>query len=204
MGVMPWRTGDCPRLVIRLSLGVLRVSSMRLFGLAVAVFLSAGCLYEDPVFKVEVCGDVRVPLDVDAFRITIFDAQLDKELVSGTRELVSCPGVVTKGLPQSVELAAVSGESWVRVQGLKDGVTVSRFDRRVRVGEDEGADVRVSITRACLGIMCAKGQTCIKGDCVLADFSSPPEICTGPTPSGPDPTDSVVYCPDDSSNVEEL
>lgn len=176
---------------------------MRRFGLVVAVILCAGCLYEDPVFNVKVCGDVRVPQDVDAFRVTILDAQLETELVSGTRELVSCPGIVTLSLPQNVELAAVAGESWVRVQGLKEGLTVSRFDRRVRVGDDEGADILVSITRACLGNMCARGQTCIDGECVLADFTSPPEICSGTLPEGPDPEDTAIYCPDDSPEMEE-
>lgn len=173
------------------------VRTMRLIAVLFVVLCVGGCFYEDPVFRIEVCGDVRVPQDVDAYRITIWDPNLETELLSGTRELVQCPGVKVTDLPQVVELSAVSGESWVRVQGLKNGVPVSRFDRRVRVGDDEDADIIVSITRSCLGVTCPKGQTCFDGSCALADFSSSSEICSGTTPTGPDVPDTTEYCPDD-------
>lgn len=173
------------------------VRAMRRIASLFFLVCMGGCFYEDPVFRIEVCGDVRVPEDIDAYRITVWDSTLDTELQSGTRELVQCPGVQTIDLPQVVELSAVSGDSWVRVQGLKNGVPVSRFDRRVRVGDDEDAEIIVSITRSCLGVTCAKGQTCFDGTCALADFTSTSEICTGTTPSTPDEPDTTVYCPDD-------
>lgn len=63
-----------------------------------------------------------------------------------------------------VTLDAGRGLGWVVVQGLRDGVDVIRAEARGR----DGDQVAVGLFRACLGVRCPKGRSCVHGVCELA------------------------------------
>lgn len=163
---------------------------------------SFGCFYEEPKLRVEVCGDALIPDDIDAFRISIWDENLENELVSGTRELLRCPGPDFLALPQEVEFNAIEGETWIRVQGLRNGESVSSFWARQRTDADESGEVRVSITRACLGIQCAVGQTCVDGQCVLAEYQPASSICSSSAMVAIPEREPITYCAGDMAPEE--
>jgi hypothetical protein len=83
----------------------------------------------------------------------------------------------TKSLPVIGSLKARSGSGYVRVQALLEGVEVARFDRQVP--DLEGVStVDMPLTEKCYGrYNCALGQTCVKGDCVVAPMATDPPTC---------------------------
>jgi hypothetical protein len=167
---------------------------MKFWSLFIALLVS-GCIADAPKFNVRVCGDVRIPEDVDGYRVVVFDEDLAQELRSGAEELVTCPGDQVLDLPRSSSFESVVGNSWVRLQGLKDGIVVTTFDRRVRANEDDDVDITVGMTRACIGATCAKGLTCYDGVCQAAKFESNDSVCKGsdvPIVDDPEPT---PFCP---------
>ncbi|MEZ4459892.1 MAG: hypothetical protein R3E66_09215 [bacterium] len=129
----------------------------------ILLLMVVGCVPGDPTFNVTVCGDVEIPGDVDAYRIVIYDADLNDEVVSGGEDLVTCPGDVVRSLPRRSEFTAVAGETWVRVQGLKQGVVRTTFDRRVRAEDGEDVSIRVGMTRACWGSIAPKAKHALTG-----------------------------------------
>ena len=166
------------------------------------MMMVVGCVPGDPTFNVTVCGDVEIPGDVDAYRIVIYDADLNNEVVSGGEDLVTCPDDVVRSLPRRSEFTAVAGETWVRVQGLKQGVVRTTFDRRVRAEDGEDVSIRVGMTRACLGINCPKGQTCFDGTCAAAKFDSDTSVCASSVPPVVEPVvDDTPFCTADNGGT---
>lgn len=142
-----------------------------------------GCTAPANLVFIEICGDVFVPADVDALRISILDEDYN-EYKSGTLELLRCPEDVELELPQTTELEAPYGNVWVAVQGLQQGVEVVRSERRLLIEDGEPAqDVLVGLTRSCMRITCPKGLTCIDGVCEQAPWESDEEVCEGGPPS---------------------
>jgi hypothetical protein len=166
---------------------------MKLWLLSSLCLLSA-CVAEPAKYDVEVCGDVQIPRDVDAFRVVVLDSELERELASGAEDLVTCPGDVPVDLPRTTSFEAVDGDVWIRLQGLRQGVVVTSFDRRVRATEDD-VEVVVGMTRACLGIMCPKGQTCYDGVCRAAEFTSDRAVCQSDVPPTVEPPEPGPFCP---------
>lgn len=167
---------------------------MKLWLLSSLCLLSA-CVAEPAKYHVDVCGDVLIPRDVDAYRVVVLDADLERELASGAEDLVLCPGDVPVSLPRTTSFDAEDGDAWIRLQGLRQGVVVSTFDRRVRASESEDVSVTVGMTRACLGIMCPKGQTCYDGVCKAAEFSSDSSVCTSQVAPTVEPPEPTPVCP---------
>ena len=133
------------------------------------------------------CGDVAIPERVDALRVTILDAQRD-EIVAGVRELVLCPQDELRPLPQTFTFEPLDvPDAWVVVQGLEGDVTRVRFERRVSLSSDRREVVRLGVTRACLGVMCPLGQTCVQGICERVGLGEPEGMC-GEADASPDPT----------------
>lgn len=149
---------------------------------ALTLFVAA-CARPSDVVVIEMCGDVEIPEDVDAVRISILDAER-ANYNDGMLELLRCPGDEIRELPQTVELDAPVGDVWIAVQGLQDGVEVLRSERRAVVSSRGAApEVLVGLTRSCMRVTCPLGQTCIDGDCEQAPWESDESMCSGGRPS---------------------
>ena len=132
-----------------------------------AVFMvsALGCRPEATPVRVSVCGDVAVPMQIDAVRVSILDAER-AEVASGVRELIECPADRLRSLPQEFEFTQRPGEIRIVAQALLDGVEVGRSERLV-LDASEGAELTVALEAACVGVTCPLGQTCVAGGCEL-------------------------------------
>ena len=70
--------------------------------LLAAGICSTGCVADDGMVHVDVCGDVKIPDDVTAARVSILNSQR-KEVRSTVLELAKCPGPDVTDLPQTVD-----------------------------------------------------------------------------------------------------
>jgi hypothetical protein len=83
----------------------------------------------------------------------------------------------TRSLPIIASLTTGSGSGYVRVQALLKGVEVARFDRQVPKLDAVSA-VDMPLAEKCYGrYNCALGQTCVKGECVVAPYTADPPTC---------------------------
>lgn len=150
---------------------------------ALAVFVAvavAGCLREPPRVEVTVCGDVGIPDEIDAVRVSLLDADR-AEVASGVRELVRCPEDELRPLPQVFDFQPVDlVNAWVVVQGLEGDVERVRFERRASLSSDQVELIKMGLTRTCVGIQCPLGQTCVGGECELAPEAEFEGICGAP------------------------
>lgn len=160
----------------RITPGAIAASIVALVASMALVAGGASCGRRSPVVQVDVCGDVRVPAQIDALRVSVLDAER-REIRAGLRELVECPESVVLELPQRFEFQPVDGEVWIVVQGLSDGVERLRFERRAQLSTDEVTTVQLGLTQDCLGISCPLGLTCIDGECEQAPFETDEAIC---------------------------
>ena len=159
----------------------------------------SGCPGEPPLLAVSVCGDVSVPDQVDAVRVSVLDANRD-EFASGVLQLVECPADRLKNLPQVLEFTPPVGEVRVVAQALKGGVEVARSERSV-ADASEGASVTVALQTTCIGLTCPIGRTCVDGACELvADANGSPcsssQVDPGPDAGTPDPDPEPDPIPD--------
>lgn len=186
-----------------------RVPTRHLGVLVVCTALLAGC-GNGPRVHLHVCGDIRVPKDVDALGITLLDAA-GNQVYNGSQDLFTAAaadggsaagdggvadggapptdgGTCTTGqaqdLPLSFDLRLGHGDMWVIVQGFEQGAPVIEVEGRVRFPTQGAADVTVGLTRDCLGVHCAYGQTCVKGTCQITAFGGTPSSCTGQGSTG--------------------
>jgi hypothetical protein len=106
-----------------------------------------------------------VPRDIDSVRVVLADQQ-QNVLREGVRQLWTCPGPALRNLPQTIEFAPAEGDIFVTVQGLKDGVPVIQKVLRTTFTAGDNT-ATVSLDRACKGVQCAAGETCVQGGCEL-------------------------------------
>ena len=132
-------------------------------GLLGVLWLLAAC-GGSPETRVRVCGDVSVPGEVDALRVSLRD-EIFGELRAGVLELVTDEGV--RGLPVTMTFPPVRETQWVTVVALLEGVEVARFDRHTGT-LPEDADVHLVLTSACYRFTCPRGQTCLDALCDTA------------------------------------
>lgn len=175
-------------------LGVARLALL----LAPLLLVMGSCGAETPSLTVQICGDVRVPQDVDAVRI----AALNSDRVpaaSGVLSLLECePAETVVGLPQTMDLNPGPGDSWITLEGIKEGVVVAHYEQRIKLEEGDSATLTMGLTRDCLGILsCALGQSCVDGQCVIVEYGSPTGICAGGEVEGAEPDDPGPYCDDE-------
>jgi len=148
----------------------------------VAALLLSACGPPPNSVFVELCGDVQIPTDIDAVRVSILTADRSEHR-TGTLDLLNC-GSDQLTLPQTQELEAPFGDVWVVAQGLQDGVEVLHSERRLNI-EDKGKaqDAIIALTRSCMRLQCSLGQTCIAGVCEQAPFPDDEVSCSGGSPS---------------------
>jgi len=147
--------------------------------------LAIGC--DDAALDtVRVCGDLRVPAEFVALRVTVLsigDGQLDERTGGAivlADEEADDNATSVKQLPVEVGVAAISGARVFRVQALgRDGNEVGRSE--VLVAGSPSDPVVVNLSRACLGFVCPLGQTCDDGACIVTPAAS--SACL--TPKGP-------------------
>jgi hypothetical protein len=141
----------------------------RLLGvLAVALATIAGCEDPEPALEVSVCGDLQVPRQMDAVRVSLLgpDRTTREE---GVIELLKCPAGDVEQLPIRTSFAPPDGEGWIVVQGLSRGAVVARVESRLETEADESIEIRLPLTESCLGAFsCPAGQTCLQGECRVA------------------------------------
>lgn len=157
-----------------------------------------------PYVHLHVCGDVAVPSDVDTVGVSLLDEN-QKSLYEGTSNLFTAKsGAVADGgttdggtsdggvcepgtaqtLPLTFDLTAGQGNMWVVVRGFRDGVPVETVWGRVTLLTHGSADVSIGLTKDCLGVKCAYGQTCIRGQCEITKFGGDPKSCQGAPDTG--------------------
>lgn len=136
--------------------------------------------------QVQLCGDVLIPQEVDSVRVSVLEANR-QEVRSGVQELVDCTQLRALPLSRRINFTSYDdSELWVVAQGLRQGVEIMRFERRYRPSQEQEV-VELGLTRACLGIFCPLGQTCIQGLCEQAPFTSPSSLCkSAAAPNGAD------------------
>ncbi len=159
-----------------------------MIGTWMLIGFGAGC-FSGPSVEVEVCGDVRVPSEVDTLRLSLSDEN-GVESYSGVFSLYDFPAdggctVDPAALPQTFELREGSGQMWVTIQGLRDQIEVTRVEARVEFPVRGSTDVVMALTSDCLGISCPFGQTCVAGLCEIAQFGGNPDRCENLQPRDP-------------------
>jgi hypothetical protein len=132
-----------------------------------ALGLLGGACDDSTLDTVRVCGDLVVPDELVALRVTVWsvgDGVLTER--TGGAVVLSEEGAKTRQLPVEVAVRAVSGERVFRAQALgADGTEVGRGE--VLVSGSPSEAVVVNVTRACLGFVCPLGQTCEDAACVI-------------------------------------
>ncbi len=153
---------------------------LALVGLAFGL-LACGADGGEPL---RLCGDLAVPSDVDALRVSVLDETQASEHFSAVIELLECPAERLTQLPLDFEVPKITANSWLRVQGLAGGAEVLRVE--LRAGPDpDRARIAVALTRQCLGRACPVGQTCLDGACVIAPEAGDARLsCDGFAASG--------------------
>lgn len=129
---------------------------------------------DDPMEALLVCGDLDVPTQLDALRVSLVDDAQEVRF-TGLVALAECAPERLRQLPVNVELPLVEAPRWLRVQGLLDGVEAVRVELPVAVNGRRDL-LTVNLTERCLGVTCALGQTCVDGSCVVAPEASDPRI----------------------------
>ena len=213
----------------------------------VAGVLAACSGTPDPTLTVRICGDLSVPDEVDAIRLTVLDPDRNQvwtsldELVTpeldaarfdfalgeagllppapgdggadggdatldqGVADAAPDGGVGDGGLDAGggadldagvdagptgpaislVEyVPAVRGEIWLQVQALKNGI--GQVTAEVR----PGTVARIALSRACVGVTCNAGLTCLDGQCVQV-----PPAMECPAPGGAAAEDASPRAP---------
>jgi hypothetical protein len=181
------------------------IKSVIFFLGAVGIWSLVGC-GNSPRVVAHLCGDVNIPGDIDAVRLSLQD-ETDQEMASGVVQLfkpeqegiplgqentetdggpgeVLCPKGEVQELPVDFELYNGAGTVWVIAQGLRDQVEVMRSIVRAQFPISGPEHVYLGLQSSCLGAFCAYGQTCVDGKCEVAIFNGDENICpggTGPT-----------------------
>lgn len=133
-------------------------------------WLGGSACDDSPLDQVRVCGDVRVPDEIVAVRVTVLSvgAGVLTERTGGVVDLAGPDEEDSniRQLPVEVAVKAVAGERVFRAQALDaDGAEVGRGE--VLVSGSPSEAVVVNLSRACLGFVCPLGQTCEDATCVV-------------------------------------
>lgn len=166
---------------------------------AVALLVLAGCK-DDPIVTVQVCGNVSVPAEVDAVRVSLRDSSYEVVL-DGVQEFIQCPAGLVGGLPTSTAFSGQSGDRYIVAEALKDGIVRASVATRLQFPPDDDLTVTLRLTVDCLGKTCPLGQTCLDGDCKVVPYHmSEPQSC--PTSGGIfEPGGADVAQPEDVGTV---
>ena len=121
---------------------------IELTALSVAVLLAfgAGCGEDDLLITVNICGDVRVPQDIDAVRVGILNNDRSPA-TAGVLQLLECqPAERIIKLPQSMDLDSEPGQVWVVLDGIKDEIVVATYEQQANVEEGEQSTLTMGVT----------------------------------------------------------
>lgn len=154
------RVGSNPREVIRV-----------LTLLAPLVLGAAPACADDALDPVRVCGDLIVPGDLVAVRVTV----LDEALAERGGGVVELDGASPRQLPVEVAVPHHVGRRVVRAQAIGEGgVEVARAD--VLADGAAGERVTLNLVADCLGQLCPLGQTCLAGACTVTPEAGDPRL----------------------------
>ncbi len=159
-------------------------------GLMLFAWSLTGCFAEGANLNLEVCGDVEIPLEVDGYKVLIYDSERANIEVDGAEDLATCVNGEEKvtSLPTSFNFTEVPPDGWVVLQGLKGGAVVSTFERRLNAEEGDDISISMGITRSCLRISCPIGQTCYgDGQCTTIELGDDRGACNSEPGTEPDP-----------------
>jgi hypothetical protein len=169
---------------------------------SLAALLTLAACAAEPTLSVEVCSDLRVPAELDAVRIVLFDAQRSAERYATVFELIECPAGRLRGLPQVVRVPSPKAAAWLRVEGLRDGIAVISAETRLQEGDGESAPIPVSLEAPCRGQVCPLGQTCLTDACTAAPYhaETPMRCVAAATPEADAGSDSDSEADSDSDS----
>lgn len=137
---------------------------------------SGGCLdTSDTPLTVVACTSLDSTTTIDAMRIALLDSDL-QTILDGVYMLEA-----HDKRRLSTELQAPSNTSWVRVEGLVDGVSQIRFERRIDNPKNL-QPVEMPLTQGCYGVACRSGQTCVTGACTIAPGRDENPLCDKGSP----------------------
>jgi hypothetical protein len=159
--------------------------------LCAAVWLcAAGCTGGSRDITVEMCGDLAVPRQIDTLRL-IARAGTSTPISDGIIELFQCPAEKLMATLPVERTFTYSGDiAGVEVQGIRKGVVVITSSANVDIAESGKAFI--GLAQQCLGVTCAEGQTCFKGDCVTVPFVTDKSFCGAAPPDAGAESDAAT------------
>lgn len=126
---------------------------------ALPLILIAACA-SDVQTQYTLCGDLNVPGDADALRLTLLDESL--EIIGSALTVL---GESSFGaLRADLTLRTESSGRFARVQTLSEGIETLRFTQELTPNGDL---LNAVLDRRCLGLTCPVGQTCMEGNCAI-------------------------------------
>lgn len=150
---------------------------MRLL-VSLLLLLLAGCSNFSEVVLV-VDGDLRTPDEIDQIRVTVEDES------GAALETMARIGDIRGQFPKTVSIIhdpnTRLGPTIVNVIGLKDGEEILRSVARFSFEQDQSKQLRVVLSRRCLGVMSCGGETtcgetgCMSIDVPLTEWTGSPE-----------------------------
>ncbi|HHH31737.1 MAG TPA: hypothetical protein ENK57_25770 [Polyangiaceae bacterium] len=136
------------------------LSSLQKTTLALAALaLSLGCNDATSVLVEVTSPDLAVPADIDALRFRVS---------SGAGHTTDQTFPISSDWPHSLALLPAPDDNTmltVEVQGIKSGAVVVRRVLRTAFVSGQQRILTVSLSRACLGVMCPDGVDCVAGRC---------------------------------------
>lgn len=173
--------------------------------LVCAAVLLASC-GPGPHLAIEICSDLVVPEDLDAVRLLATHSG-DEESLGGFLDLLDpdrrdddpCPKIVHH-FPVDFMLVEGRGDMLLTAEGLAEGVVKVTGHGRASFPDQGGERVVLSLERACIGVTCARGQTCQGGVCDPIPWGDA-SVC--PEPAPPVPMEERCPEPEEEEEADE-
>ena len=155
--------------------------------------------------SIEICGDLVVPDELDAVRLLV-EQSGETQPAGGYIDLLDpardpedpCPAIVHH-LPVHFDLVEGRRDMLVSAQGLLDGLVRLTSHAKADFPSSGPSPVTLVLSRACVGVSCSMGQTCLQGQCELIPYGDS-AACPEPAPRV---SDEERCPPDEEENGDE-
>jgi hypothetical protein len=157
---------------------------------ALGALLVCGCEARITEVVVVVDSELRVPVDIDAIALRV---NTTGRVVPGLDAPLTGPDAVSLPLTLGLRSESDAATSFsVVVRGLRAGGERIRAEVATRFVPGERRVLRIRLESACLGVMCADGETCRDAECrpVAVDPQFLPPLSSLDLGVGPGPRDA--------------